>query len=458
MIEQAFDAPLTFWLVAALLAAFVTEGVRQWTAAWAKPALVVYGTIGVWYLGDYLMSPANGYSTFTPEVVEVAFLQVAVFLVLVRVFMPMAIQKFCGGLKDNPAQRQISQRTLFQILGVVAGGWLALFLTAVALRDGQWLPLLWPPIQKHKLGMFVHPGMGSGADFLMAAAAYIHQLICALFGPLAVLGRGRVRYLSLMMMAISWPYFFFDRIRNTMLALLLPGVACYWSFNRQRTTVNVVAGLLLLTGVSFWFHQVMAYRATGTSNIQVFLDVENAGNMQHYGLDMMKELCWISTLIDNGRFSINWGRQYFSEVVNVIPRTFWPGKPTIALDYAAARGFLRRGTNAVNATIAMGMVGQGIVNFGPYLGIPFGAAVVAIWIAILSRLWLQRMSLLRMLLFFMGLGLTFNMGRGVTLLVLFPFVFGYIGVRLGEHFLVAPVPARDAGLPRSATSRPASTK
>jgi hypothetical protein len=37
-------------------------------------------------------------------------------------------------------------------------------------------------------------------------------------------------------------------------------------------------------------------------------------------------------------------------------------------------------------------------------------------------------------LFLLGLGLTFNMGRDITLLVLFPFVFGYIGIRIAERW------------------------
>jgi hypothetical protein len=54
------------------------------------------------------------------------------------------------------------------------------------------------------------------------------------------------------------------------------------------------------------------------------------------------------------------------------------------------------------------------------------------WIGILARFRLQATPL-RQALFLVGLGLTFNLGREVTLLVLWPMIFGYLGVRLFEY-------------------------
>ena len=66
--------------------------------------------------------------------------------------------------------------------------------------------------------------------------------------------------------------------------------------------------------------------------------------------------------------------------------------------------------------------------FGPVAS----ALLVSIWSGLLGRWWLQRESLLRCFLFLAGLGLTFNLGRDITLLVLWPVVFGYLIVRLIE--------------------------
>ena len=151
------------------------------------------------------------------------------------------------------------------------------------------------------------------------------------------------------------------------------------------------------------------------------------------GQDMLKELCWINTLVRSGRYSPNFGERYFAELVNPIPRTIWPGKPMVGIDYAIARGFGGAKTeHGVFASVATGMIGQGCVNFGPYLGVLAAAFLFALWAAYLSRLWCQRYSALRLGLFLIGMGLTFNTGRDFTLLVLFPFLFGYIGVRLIE--------------------------
>src|SRR5215475_6864497 len=58
----------------------------------------------------------------------------------------------------------------------------------------------------------------------------------------------------------------------------------------------------------------------------------------HDGLDMFEELCWINTFSEDGSYKPNWGQRYFAELVNPIPRSLWPGKPFIGIDYSIARG------------------------------------------------------------------------------------------------------------------------
>jgi hypothetical protein len=71
------------------------------------------------------------------------------------------------------------------------------------------------------------------------------------------------------------------------------------------------------------------------------------------------------------------------------------------------------------------MIGQGVVNFGLILGPIAAALLMSIWVAVLARLDL-RGDIGRLLLCTVGLILTFNMGRDITLFVLYPFVFGYM--------------------------------
>jgi hypothetical protein len=106
----------------------------------------------------------------------------------------------------------------------------------------------------------------------------------------------------------------------------------------------------------------------------------------------------------------------------------------VGIDYAIARGFGgSRREHGAYATVATGMIGQGCVNFGRFFGVPAAAILFALWAAFLSRLWCQRFfSPLRLALFLVGMGLTLNTGRDFTLLVLFPFLFGYLAILLYE--------------------------
>jgi hypothetical protein len=72
------------------------------------------------------------------------------------------------------------------------------------------------------------------------------------------------------------------------------------------------------------------------------------------------------------------------------------------------------------------MIGQGVVNFGLILGPIAAALLMAIWVAVLARQDLMGNDIGHLLLYAIGLVLTFNMGRDITLLVIYPFVFGWI--------------------------------
>jgi hypothetical protein len=70
------------------------------------------------------------------------------------------------------------------------------------------------------------------------------------------------------------------------------------------------------------------------------------------------------------------------------------------------------------------MIGQGVVNFGPFFGPIAAALIMAVWVAVLARQDRLGGNPARLLLYAFGLILTFNMGRDITLLALYPFIFG----------------------------------
>jgi hypothetical protein len=198
--------------------------------------------------------------------------------------------------------------------------------------------------------------------------------------------------------------------------------------------VGVLAGAFLVT--EGWMKFVIQTRsganiATAFQQLGiggVVNQVEQTGS-KHEGLNMLEELAWVNSFIDKGTYIVNNGGRYFAELVNPIPRALWPGKPMIGIDYAIARGQLYGGAGdaqaGVGATISTGMIGQGVVNFGGFFGVIAAAALMAYWVVILARQDLMGEKMGRMLLFFIGCVLTFNLGRDITLITLYPFLFGY---------------------------------
>jgi hypothetical protein len=153
---------------------------------------------------------------------------------------------------------------------------------------------------------------------------------------------------------------------------------------------------------------------------------------------MFEELAWINRYIDLGTYQVNNGARYFAELVNPIPRVLWPGKPLIGIDYAIARGQAWAGAKAgqagVGATISTGMIGQGVVNFGPFFGVLAAAFLMGLWAALLARQDLKGDKTGRLLLYMLGLVLTFNLGRDITLITLYPFLFGYVMLTIWAQF------------------------
>jgi hypothetical protein len=151
------------------------------------------------------------------------------------------------------------------------------------------------------------------------------------------------------------------------------------------------------------------------------------------GLNMIQELCFVNTYLETGAGSIAYGARYLNEVLNFIPRMIWPSKPLLGIDYAKWRGFENDEDGlGVTTTVASGMIGGGVLNFGQIFGPVAAGILMALWAGVLIRWWEQRRSLLRLALFMFGAALTFALGRDISMLVLWPVVFAYFFVRLAE--------------------------
>ena len=67
-----------------------------------------------------------------------------------------------------------------------------------------------------------------------------------------------------------------------------------------------------------------------------------------------------------------------------------------------------------------------MINFGRIFGPAFAALLMALWSTILMRQDVLAEQLGRMPLYIVGLVLTFNLGRDITFITLYTFVFGAI--------------------------------
>lgn len=439
---EVMSFPLEFYTAVALLVFLGGEACYRLRRSWAIPALVVYGTVGLWYLGDILYNGMDTvYATFGSEWVHRSLLQVVLFLAAYRFFIHILIRQDRDPNEAADLASRLNPVSIEKLLLWLSVLWAALFVLGISRVDWDVWAILWPPSREEKTVMFGHSGMGAGADFLVAACNYVYILVCASLGIVFVLSRGYVRGAALLLMAFAWPYFWFDRMRNIMLALLMPGLFTYW-FSTQRGWGRKLAVSAVVFGfVNLWFLGVMRYREDNQNLGAILQFRAEEESSQHLGLDMFTELCWMNALMDVGSFRPDWGQSYLAQIAQVVPRTLWANKPMIGIDYAIARGFGGTGMNdsaenaaGVFATVTTGMIGGGVANFGQFLGVLAVALIMALWTKILACLWLRRFELLRFFLFAVGCGLTINMGRDITLLVLWPFVFGYIGVVLIEKF------------------------
>lgn len=469
MIETLFILPLSFWAVIALL---IPGGIWCFTRlkdGTGLPMLAVLVTTASWYVGDafYNNYKTNHARMFDTATLRGAWWQVVWFLLVFllatpgihrlvnarRLHHPSGVmQLFKHGVGYPAIQHQL--KNLFWICVWV---WIGLSLIAIALLQGESIYYFFPFL-KYKASPWSHGRMGAGFDALSVIAIYLQMLAASMFGVVAALTKdSKIRRLALLFCLLAWPYFIFDRTRNTILAVLIPG-ALTWVFLRLRGGI-LKKGLVLLAFflvVNTWMKFVIANRDTATIAAafqQKGLSLR-ANNIHNEGLNMFEELCWISKFIDKGTYRVNWGKRYFAELVNPIPRGLWPGKPLIGIDYAIARGQGATGADlsaaGVYATISTGFIGQGVVNFGRFFGPAAAALLMSLWVAWLARLDLNVQALGYLPLYSLGLILTFNLGRDITLITLYPFVFGALVVWwLGRHH---PQPAKPAarGMPSRA--------
>ena len=442
--------PLPFYLCVAAVVWLLLKGWQMRMEGWGIPLMATAATAGSWYLLDPIY---NDYSQYLREVGEGnlsnAFWELLLFFIVLGVLAPNVNRKINGDLMENGSQvirmmcnKEIEQShfqdQIARLSKVLFVAWAGLMVIALLRVNFDVIGIFFPYLGE-KADPWARDRIGGGIDALFALAGYVQIMLTALLGVTFALA---LRPTSMTLSAIGYllavPFYIFDRTRNTMLAVLLPGLMALVTL-RIRSGMVVRLAVLVFSFIALegWMKFVIdnrdkasiteAFKSGGTQDAEV-------KSRKHGGFNMFQELGYINYFMENGTYKPNWGERYFAELVNPIPRVVWPGKPLIGVDYAIARGMaygnLDAKSGGIACSVSTGMIGQGVVNFGRILGPIAAALIMAIWVAVLARQDLKGQDLGHLLLYAIGLVLTYNMGRDITLLVIYPFVFGWILLNL----------------------------
>ena len=444
---------LTFYLAAVVLVVLTVEScIKLLNRDSFGITVGVYVTVFAWYFVDPFLNPEQ-YDYLPSSLLGQSYGQVLFFLLGFRVFLPVAIRWIVRRRSSGVFDTRLTPE---QILIAAGTSWFVLFLIGIYRMDGDVIGALFPIDSRAGMTMWAREAVSSsGSGFLVASGAYLFNAVTAFLGVLVFFQRTTVwRCVAGAMFAITLPYFFLAGARNQFLAAVLPFILTYLFYGRHLLILKLAILAIAFFCLNEGFKFVTAFRGTGFRDV---LASENPyelmdEDMRQTGLNMIQELCFVNVYLGTGGGSPAYGARYLNELLNFVPRVIWPSKPLIGIDYAKWRGFESEdGELGVNTTVSSGMIGGGVLNFGQIFGPVAAGILMALWTGLLIRWWEQRKSLLRLVLFMLGAGLTFNLGRDISMLVLWPVIFAYFFVRLAEIWATQ----RFRQLPQLATAVPA---
>jgi hypothetical protein len=438
-VQSTVTHELTFYLAAVVLVVLTVEScIKLLNRDSFGITVGVYVTVFAWYFVDPFINPEQ-YDYLSSSSLGQSYGQVLLFLIGFRVFAPVAIRWILRRRSAGVFGTRLTPEQIFIAVGAL---WLLLFVIGIARMGGDVMDAVFPLDGRGGATMWGRGAVESGASgFLISFGGYLFNAVTAFLGVLVFFQRSIAwRLLAGAMFAITLPYFFFAGARSHFLAAALPFVLTYLFYGRHllilKLAILAIAFFCLKEGFKF----VTEFRSGGFREV---LASENPYELlgedeRTTGLNMIQELCFVNTYLETSAGSPAYGARYLNELLNFIPRMIWPSKPLLGIDYAKWRGFeiddSEDGELGVNTTVASGMIGGGVLNFGQIFGPVAAGILMALWTGLLIRWWEQRKSLLRLVLFMLGAGLTFNLGRDISMLVLWPAIFAYFFVRLAERW------------------------
>src|SRR5215216_1198810 len=365
---------ITFYIAAVVLVGLTVEScIRLLNRDTLGIAIAVYVTVFAWYFVDPFLNPEQ-YDYLPSALLGESYGQVVLFLIGFRVFAPAAtrwiVRQRSSGIFDT-------RLTPEQILIAAGTMWFVLFLIGIYRMDGDVMGAVFPIDSRAGMTMWAREAVSSSASgFLVASGAYLFNAVTAFLGVLVFFQRTTVwRWIAGAMFAITLPYFFFAGARSHFLAAVMPFILTYLFYGRHRLILKLAILAIAFFCLNEGFKFVKVFRLGGFREVLASRNpYELLGeDGRQTDLNMIQELCFVNLYLDSGGTSPAYGARYLNELLNFIPRSIWPSKPLIGIDYAVWRGFGSENDEVgVNTTISSGMIGGGVLNFGQILG-PFAA-------------------------------------------------------------------------------------
>lgn len=430
--------PLSYFIATGICFLITLFSAVNYKKLWAMPVLAVMAMYILWYVFEPFYFPEE-FVNFTASTISDAYYYCCVFLLSFVAFFLFLRQSFTPRQTASVAELQVdlagwshrASEFVGRLVVPLTIAWVILVAIGTLRLGGDLFGALFPLEGRAGVVMWQRGAAGSAGatGFLVSTGGYIYLMLSAFFGALLPLARTPGNRLTLfVLLCLAWPYHFLQGSRSEALIASLPFVVSFLMFSRFSFAFKAFCVLAVAAFFNFWFAVVLEMRLEQASLTEISMDRD----IRHFGLNMASELCWMLTFQGSGILQPSWGMRYLAEALNFVPRAIWPGKPLIGIDYAIARGFGASGNDiGVFATISTGVIGQGIANFGPFFGSAFAGFAMSCWANLLCRL-RQQGGLARLLLFVFGIGVTINLGRDITLLTLFPFVFAYLAILIIE--------------------------
>jgi hypothetical protein len=412
-----------------LLALLAESGFRLKELRWGISG-IVYLTIGLWYFVDPVYRP-EGYVAYADTQKSMVYVQVLLFLMGFRLLVELFAPRTRSTVLRAFDPRELD-RTSF--VGILVLFWAVLFAIGMYRADFRFFDALFPVGARWSgAQMWSRSRLGGSTDFFVSLGYYSYQMCCAAFGLIAVgTKRTSVLLLMLFLMCLTWPMFALSGSRSTLLTVAIPSLLAVLIIKKW----NWVQRIVFLSACFFTLNSIMlisiVYREKGISSFFAEESYSEAlEDAKHAGLNMPEELIYINDYQQQGLLQPEIGYEYFAQAVNFVPRFLWPSKPFPGEKFAGLRVGYYRGV--VAATISNGLIGQGVQNFGPWVGPLAPAMLLALLIRWMCRFPLAGAPFLRVSLVIFLMALIPNLGRDITLMNLWPAVFGIVGVFFWER-------------------------